>query len=236
MPSEMLNRLEIVLPKIEASIAKENIGSSTKTERLETLESEMRAMKFIWNLPIISIDYLYEDEKTCGLCDRKYDDAFRVCAQGESPAYLPCGHIAGHQCLRRHLSPYESGSTKCPFLGCNVDFPQMYTDSVEPAQPISEIAWEGVNDHEYPDDELSQQISQLSADSGASSDEIKRFLSIDEVLERSRNETEGLAMDTEVRDFATEALGPPEIGEKEFPKDRRMGGCSTPCSRYNGGC
>ena len=227
MPSEMLNRLEFVLPKIEASVANESIGSSTKTERLETLESEMRAMKFIWNLPIISIDYLYEDEKLCGLCDRQYDDAFRVCSQGESPAYLPCGHIAGHQCLRKHLSPYESGSTKCPFLGCNVDFPQMYTDPGEPAQPISEIAWENVNDG-FPEDELSQQVSQLSQDSGASTDEIKRFLSIDEVLERSRDETERVTMGPEVRDFATEAISPPEIGEKEFPKDRRMGRCSTP--------
>lgn len=73
------------------------------------------------------------------------------------------------------------------------------------------------------DEELSRQVSQLSNDSGASRDEIKRFLSIDEILARSQTETEELKMSTGVRDFATEATTSPEAGEGEFPKDRRMG-------------
>ena len=224
MPAEILNRLGSILPEIKASVANESIGSSIKTEHLETLKFEMRAMKFIWNLPIISVDYLRADEKLCGLCNRKYDNEFKVCGRGESPSYLPCGHIAGHQCLREHLSPYESGFTKCPF--CNVDFPQMFTDPVElaPAQPTSDLAWERINDQELPDEELSEQVSQLSMDSGASSDEIRRFLSIGEVLERSRNETELSNMGTDVQDFATQATYLPEIGEGEFPKLRRKSG------------
>ena len=222
MPAEILNRLGAIIPEIKASVANESIGSSMKTEHLETLKFEMRAMKFIWNLPIISVDYLRADEKLCGLCNGKYDNEFKVCGRGESPCHLPCGHVAGHQCLREHLSPYESGFTKCPF--CNVDFPQMFTDPAEPAQPTSDLAREHINDQESPDEELSDQISQLSMDSGAPSDEIRRFLSIGEVLERSRTELELSGMGTDVQDFATQATCLPEIGEGEFPKLRRRSG------------
>ena len=228
MPAEILNRLESILPEIKASVANRSTSPPMETEPLKKLRAEMRAMTFILNLPIISIEHLYGDELLCGLCDKKYDDTFKVCSRGESPCCLPCGHIAGHQCLRANLSPYESGFTKCPFANCNVDFPQMFTDAAEPVRPTSGIAKGSVGDHELSDkessdEELTRQISQLSNDSGVSQDEIKRYLSIDEVLNRIRSEeVEEKDMGTEVRDFATEAAEPPEIGEGEFPRDRRM--------------
>ena len=224
MPTEILNRLESLIPSIEASVTTKNVHSSPQNAHQGVLKSEMRAMKFIWNLPIISIDYLRWDEKYCGLCHRKYDDEFKVCARGESPCCLPCGHIAGHQCLRSHLSPYEAGNTKCPFLGCDVDFPQMFTtDPVEPKRLPSELAWVNVDESEQSDEELSRQVSQLSNDSGLSSYDIKRFLSIEEVLARSQCETEELNTGTEARDFATEARDPLETEEGDFPKNRQRG-------------
>lgn len=242
MPAEILNRLESLVPEIEASVAKESIDSSRENGPLDPLKSQMRAMKFIWSLPIIDLDFLHEDEKYCGLCDRKYAQEFKVCGRGESPSFMPCGHIAGHQCLRAFLSPYEGGFTKCPF--CKVDFPQMFTDPVEPSQPTSDLVWAGIDDHEVSDEDLSREVSQLSNDSGASDDEVKQYLSIDEVLERSRSQTDGsyagvivrdfaiqptapaeigLNIGTEARDFATEATEPAEIGEGEFPKNRKNG-------------
>ena len=223
MPAEILNRLGSLIPSIETSVTNKSVLSSLQREHQDVLKSEMRAMKFIWNLPIISIDYLRWDEKYCGLCHRKYDDEFKVCARGESPCCLPCGHIAGHHCLRTHLSPYEAGNTKCPFLGCNVDFPQMFTDPVEPKQPTSDVAWVSIDEPEPSDEELNRQVSQLSNDSGMSSYDIKRFLSIEEILSRSRGESEELSRGTEARDFASEARGPPEIEEEDLPEIRRRG-------------
>ena len=90
---------------------------------------------------------------------------------------------------------------RCPF--CNVDFPQIFTDPAEPALPAGDFARED--------------------------DEVKRYVSIDEVLERSRNQTEGSGMGTVVQDFAiptqpTQAADQAEIGADEFPKNRKMGG------------
>lgn len=99
----------------------------------------------------------------------------------------------------------------------------MFTDPVEPAQPTSDLAWVDVDDQTASDEELNRQVSQLSKDSGASSDEIKRYLSIDEILERSRGQTEGSNMGTEVQDFATQGTDPVDVGEKEFPKNRKNG-------------
>ena len=65
------------------------------------------------------------------------------------------------------------------------------------------------------------QISRLSRDSGVSSDEAKRYLSIDEVL--SRSQTEGSQTGTVVQDVATQAADPADIGEDEFPKNRKNG-------------
>ena len=219
MPAEILNQLESLVPEIEASASNKSIRSSTKTDPVDRLAAEMRAMKFIWGLPIITLDFLHEDEMECGLCANKYDKEFRVCMLGESPCCLPCGHIAGHRCIREFLSPYESGFSKCPF--CNVDFPQMFTDVVESAQPTSDLAWEDEDDYEMSDEELSRQISQLSRDSGVSSDEAKRYLSIDEVL--SRSQTEGSKTGTVVQNVATQAADPAKIGEDEFPKNRKNG-------------
>ena len=227
MPAEILNRLESSVPKIEASIAYKKKFSTMKAEPsspLDSLRSEMRAMKFIWNLPIIKVDYLYEDERRCGLCDKKYDSDFKVCGRGESPCSLPCGHIAGHHCIREHLSPYEQGFTRCPF--CKVDFPQLFTDPVQPAQATSDLAWENIDDREVSDNELSSEVAQLSRDSGASSDETKRFLSIDEVLKLFRPQTEVsnvATAGTEVQDFAAQDKSLAEVGEGEFPKNRRNG-------------
>ena len=223
MPAEILNRLGSLIPSTETSVTNKNAGSSLPREHQDVLKSEMRAMKFILNLPIITMDYLHWDEKYCGLCHRKYDDEFKVCGRGESPCCLPCGHIAGHHCLRTHLSPYEAGNTKCPFWGCDVDFPQMFTDPVEPKLPTSDLAWVSDDGTEQEDEELSRQVSQLSRDSGVSSYDVKRFLSIDDVLSRSGSETEELKTDTEARDFATGARDPPVIGEEDFPKNRRKG-------------
>lgn len=108
-------------------------------------------------------------------------------------------------------------------LQCKVDFPQTFTDPVEPTLATSDLAWVDVDDHEVLDEGLSRQVSQLSKDSGAPSDEIKRYLSIDEVLERSRSQTE-VNMGTDVQDFATQATDPAEIGDEEFPKNRKNGG------------
>lgn len=99
----------------------------------------------------------------------------------------------------------------------------MFTDPAEPKQPTSDLAWADIDVPKMSDQELSRQVSQLSNDSGASSDEIKRFLSIDEILARSQSETEKLNMSTEVRDPVTEATEALDVGEGEFPKDRRMG-------------
>ncbi|CAF9924354.1 hypothetical protein IMSHALPRED_006160 [Imshaugia aleurites] len=200
MPAEILNQLEPLVPKIEASIANKRVIPAMKTEPLDPLKSELRAMKFILNLPIIDVDFLHDDEKRCGLCDGTYDAEFRVCGRGEVPCHLPCGHIAGHWCLREWLSPYEGGFTKCPF--CSVDFPQMFADVEPPPSTTGDLASEDRYDHEVSDGELSRQVSQLSKDSGASADEIRRYLSIDEVLERARSQIGGLDLGTEVRDFA----------------------------------
>ena len=72
-------------------------------------------------------------------------------------------------------------------------------------------------------EDLSRQVSQLSKDSGASNAEIKHYLSIDEVLERSRLQTEELTMGTEARDFAAQLPDPVEVLKDEFPKNRRNG-------------
>ena len=225
MPAEILNRLESLVPEMETSVANGSIESSIKAIHVDPLQSELRAMKFLWSLPIVDLDFLHEDEHFCGLCDSKYDEVFRVCGRGESPCCLPCGHIAGHLCLRSYLSPYECGFTKCPF--CKVDFPQMFTDPVEPAQPTSDLACVDVDDQEIPDEELSRQVSQLSKDSGASTDAIKRYLSIEDVLERSRSQAERSKMGTDVQDFATHATDATDIGGDEFPKDRKNGAIPT---------
>lgn len=221
MPAEILNRLESSIPQIKASVANASMSLSIRADVSDSLKSEMRAMKFIWNLPIIDLDFLYDDEKFCGLCNGKYEVVFRVCGRGESPCCLPCGHIVGHQCIREYLSPYERGFTKCPY--CKVDFPQMFTDPVEPAQPTSDLKWVDIDDQTTPDEELSRQVSQLSKDSGVTSDEIKRYLSIDEILERSRSQLERSNLGTEVQDFAPQRTDPVEVGEKEFPKNRKNG-------------
>ncbi|KAM0802603.1 hypothetical protein BDR22DRAFT_112758 [Usnea florida] len=227
MPAEMLNRLESSIPKIEASVAYQRNVTAMKAEPSSPrhlLKSEMRAMKFIWNLPIIKVDYLYKDERRCGLCYKKYDPEFKVCGRGESPCSLPCGHIAGHHCIRGHLSPYEKGFTRCPF--CMVDFPQLFTDPVQPAQTTSDFAWENIHDREVSEIELNSEIAQLSRDTGASSDEIKRFLSIDEVIKRSQPQSEIPNVSktgTEAQDFATQDKCLAGIGEGEFPKNRRNG-------------
>lgn len=83
MPAEILNRLEFLVPEIEASVAEEGIGSSVRNASFDPLESEMRAMKFIWSLPIIDLDFLHEDERSCNLCNRDYIKEFRVCSRGE---------------------------------------------------------------------------------------------------------------------------------------------------------
>ena len=225
MPAEILNRLGSLIPSIKTPVKnKETVGFSQQRGHQDVLKSEMRAMKFIWNLPIISIDYLCWDERYCGLCHRKYDDEFKVCGRGESPCCLPCGHIAGHQCLRRQLSPYEAGNTKCPFLGCNVDFPQLFTDPAELKQrPTGDLARVDVAEPEASEVEFSRQVSQLSNDSGVSSYDIKRFLGIEEVLARSGSETEELNVGTAVRDFAAEARDPLALGEEDLPSDRRRG-------------
>ena len=207
MPAEILNRLGSLIPSIGASVLNKNVTSPLRRQHQNTLKSEMRAMKFILNLPIITIDYLRYDERYCGLCHRMYDDEFKVCARGESPCCLPCGHIAGHHCLRTHLSPYEAGNTKCPFQGCNVDFPQLFADPAEPKrQPNNDVLeWVSSDKIELSDEEeLNRQVAQLSNDSGVSSYDVKRFLSIEEVLARSASESKGLIAGTEARDFATE--------------------------------
>lgn len=225
MPAEILNRLESLVPEMEASIAKKNIRSSKKADPNDQLKSELMAMKFILNLPIITFEFLHEDERYCALCNSEYDNEFKVCGRGESPCCLPCGHIAGHQCLRHYLSPYERGFTKCPFEKCKVDFPQMFTDSVEPVlvQPTSDLASVDVHGYETSDDELSGQVSQLSRDSGASTHEIKHYLSTDGLLQRSRSQREGFDMATEVQDISTRGTHIGKVGEKEFPKNRKNG-------------
>lgn len=224
MPAEIDCLETLVVPQIEASVDNSSMGSSTRADDPDQLKSRLRAMKFIWNLPIVTLDSLHGDEEYCGLCDIKYDDKFRVCGRGESPCCLPCGHIAGHQCLRKYLSPYEQGFTKCPFDECKVDFPQLFADPVEPAQPTGDFAWVDIDDQTALDEEMSRQISQLSKDSGISSYEIKRYLSIDGILEHSRDHPEGLNPGTKVQDFAAQRTDPVEIGKEEFPKNRRNAG------------
>lgn len=118
----------------------------------------------------------------------------------------------------------------------------MFIDPVEPSQPTSDLAWVNFDGPEISDEDLSSQVSQLSNDSGASTDEVKRYLSIDEVLERSRSQPDDLYAGVIVRDFATQpaapaeigpdvgpevqdfvaqATIPAEIGEEKFPKNRK---------------
>ena len=99
----------------------------------------------------------------------------------------------------------------------------MFTDPVHPAQPTSDLAWADIDDQTASNEELSRQVSQLSKDSGASSAEIKHYLSMDEILERSCGGTERSNLGTEVQDFATQGTDPVEVGEKEFPKNRKNG-------------
>ena len=51
MPAEILNQLESLVPEIEASAGNKSIGASTKTDPVDRLAAEMRAMKFIWAFP-----------------------------------------------------------------------------------------------------------------------------------------------------------------------------------------
>ena len=220
MPAEILNRLGSLIPSIEASVPNKNVISSRQKHHQDDLNSEMRAMKFIWNLPIISTDYLSRDEQHCGLCHRKYDDEFKVCARGESPCCLPCGHIAGHHCLRTHLSPYEAANATCPFPGCGVGFPQLYS---EPKQPTGDVTWVSVEEYELSDGEWSRQVAQLSNDSGVSRYDVKRFLSIEEVLARSGGEREELRTGMDARGFGTEAGDLSESGDEDCLKSRRKG-------------
>ena len=100
----------------------------------------------------------------------------------------------------------------------------MFTDPGEPAQPTSDFAWVDIEGQTASDEEMNSQLSQLSMDSGSSSDEIKRYLSIDETLERRRSRPGGFHKGTEIRDFAAQAAADPvEIGEEEFPKNRKNG-------------
>ena len=100
----------------------------------------------------------------------------------------------------------------------------MFTDPGEPAQPTSDFAWVDIEGQTASDEEMNSQLSQLSMGSGSSSDEIKRYLSIDETLERRRSQPGGFHKGTEVRDFAAQgAADPVEIGEEEFPKNRKNG-------------
>ena len=230
MPAEILNRLRSILPKIEASIAQGPTGASVPIDPLEKLKAEMRAMKFLWALPLVPTSFLKrEEDLRCNLCHRKYDDEFSVCGRGESPCCLPCGHVAGHQCLRKYLSPYELGLTKCPFANCNVDFPQMFTDVVEPKQAISDLVKESphdyddddddddyeilsssssLNEEEDPDEDLIRQISELSSDSGVSRDEISRYLSIGEVLGRWHFSPDVHSVsDSDISNFSNSKMG-----------------------------
>ena len=98
----------------------------------------------------------------------------------------------------------------------------MFSDPVEPKRRTGELAWVNVDESETSDEELSRQVSQLSNDSGLSSyDDIKRFLSIEEVLARSQSETEELNMGTEARDFATGARESLDFEEEDTRKNRR---------------
>lgn len=98
----------------------------------------------------------------------------------------------------------------------------MFTDVVEPAQSTSDFVWGDEDDYEMSDEELSRQISQLSRDSGVSSEEAKRYLSIDEVV--SRKQTEESKTGTVVQDVVTQAADPAEIGKDEFPQNRKNAG------------
>ena len=108
----------------------------------------------------------------------------------------------------------------------------MFTDPVEPATTLLPPTSSSSSSDNEPEtsssssssseEELSKQLSQLSHDSGISTTEIKRYLSIDEVLHRTHKEEEEEEEEekagplTRARDLAA-------IGEGEFPKkDRKM--------------
>ena len=90
----------------------------------------------------------------------------------------------------------------------------MFADPVKPVRPPT-----GDSTRE---DDLDEQVSQLSEDAGVSTDEVRRYyLSIDEVLARARRaESDPRAPGTEVSEFVTaQRTGP--VGEREFPKNRK---------------
>lgn len=83
---------------------------------------EMKMMRFIFSLPIISIDFLPENEQICALCERLYNSEWKINTT-ETAVILPCGHVIGHFCIREWLSPFEKGETRCPILECGAVFP-----------------------------------------------------------------------------------------------------------------
>ncbi len=62
------------------------------------------AMSFLRNLPIVMVEELPQDERTCRICQDPYLDG----DEPEEPVYLPCRHIFGGGCINRWLSPEEA--------------------------------------------------------------------------------------------------------------------------------
>ena len=82
----------------------------------------MEMMLFIYSLPVINVKLLPEDEQSCSLCEEVYFPMWKINGE-ETAIILPCGHIIGHFCIRKWLSPYEGNQSSCPILGCGATYP-----------------------------------------------------------------------------------------------------------------
>ena len=145
---------------------------------------EMKMMRFIFALPIINIKILRKHEQACGLCEQPYNPEWKI-NNSETAVILPCGHVFGHFCIRKWLSPFEIGRTRCPRSWCGTEFPCPMNRLVSNGQSIiggrlypnpPPMVTENENssdgDDEYEEDEVDSVstediVSELADDSSA---------------------------------------------------------------------
>lgn len=116
MPSEYLNSLSGGSAIIDAT--KETQEHLQIKEAKSRFETEM--FRFILALPTVDVDDPDLPDRACAFCEVDYDADYTV-AKGETPVQLPCGHVYGHKCIFRWLSPWEEARTMCPI--CKVECP-----------------------------------------------------------------------------------------------------------------
>ena len=95
----------------------------------------MKMMRFIFALPIFDVAVLPLHKQHCDLCQHPYNPQWKI-NTSETAVILPCGHIFGHFCVRKWLSPFEKKRTRCPEPRCRMVFPCPMNSRVSNGQSI----------------------------------------------------------------------------------------------------